>query len=250
MSSPLIIENLLLDDLQPYPENPRDNRAAIAAVKASIMEFGFRIPIVIDNDRVIVAGHTRTEAMKELRVENPGDPRFETIPCLVAGDLSEDQLRAFRLVDNKVASLATWDFDKLAGEVSALVDVGLDLMPYGWTREEIDCLNSVVTADCLSAPLTDGVGGAVDSGSTLAAHRDGQSVRISIADLAFYVLREDYDEWADNLRREHNYDLDQMLDALAENMGLLEAKQRRARLLAVGSVSEETEEALDPQGEE
>lgn len=232
-----------LDSFQAYEMNPRDNRAAVHAVKESIQKFGFRIPVVIDPNGVIVTGHTRIEAMKELRREDPTNEEWQEVPCFVAGDLTEDQLRAFRLVDNKVASIASWDFDKLAEEVSALVEVGIDLVPYGWTREELDCLTSVVNADCLSEEfLNDGIQAAHDSGQKLSAHRDGQSVRISIADLAFYVLREDYDEWADRLRREHNYDLDALLDHLAENMGLLEAKRRRLEVLARGGVAEETDE--------
>lgn len=242
MARSLLIENLPLDDLQPYPDNPRDNRAAVQAVKESIVEFGFRIPIVIDSNRVIVAGHTRTTAMKQLRAENPGDARFETIPCLVADDLNEDQLRAFRLVDNKTANLATWDFDKLSSEVTALLDSGVALTPFGWTREELDCLSNVVSADCLTG---DGVTSAAEPGRSLAVHRDNQSVRISIADLAFYVLREDYDQWADNLRREHNYDLDRMLDHLAEAMGLLDAKRRRTQLAQRGQAEEDASEVFD-----
>jgi hypothetical protein len=244
----LTVVSVLLDELQPYPENPRDNRAAVQAVKESILQFGFRVPVVIDSQRVIVAGHTRVEAMKELRRENPGNAEYESVPVVIADDLTEDQVRAFRLVDNKVASLATWDFDKLSGEVSALVDTGLNLVPFGWTQEEIDCLHNVVSADCLSEPAggrQDGVNGAADQGSSLASHRDQQSVRISIADLAFYVLREDYDQWADQLRRDHNYDLDHMLDWLAERMGLLAAKRRRTQLLAQGRAAETGEEVFD-----
>lgn len=245
VNSSLVICNIDLDSLHPYPDNPRDNRAAIAAVKASIAEFGFRIPIVIDRNLVIVSGHTRVTAMKELRAENPGDARYEQVPCLVADDLSEDQLRAFRLVDNKTANLATWDFDKLSSEVTALVDAGVYLVPFGWTTEELDCLSNVVAADCLAG---DGVSSAAEPGRSLAVHRDNQSVRISIADLAFYVLREDYDQWADALRREHNYDLDAMLNTLAERMGLLEAKNRRSQMLTRRQTSESAEEVFCDNG--
>lgn len=241
LTSSLTIVRIPLDSLRPYPDNPRDNRAAIAAVKASITEFGFRIPIVIDQDSVIVAGHTRVTAMKELRAENPGNERYEYVPCLVADDLSEDQLRAFRLVDNKTANLATWDFDKLSSEVTALVDSGVSLVNFGWTSEELDCLSNVVSADCLAG---DGVTSAAEPGRSLAVHRDNQSVRISIADLAFYVLREDYDQWADNLRRQHNYDLDAMLDNLADRMGLLAAKTRRTQMLSRGATTESADEVF------
>jgi hypothetical protein len=241
----VIIENVLLDELQPYPENPRDNRAAIAAVKQSILDFGFRVPVVIDASNVIVAGHTRVEAMKELRREFPTNPDYESVPCVVAEDLTPDQVRAFRLVDNKVASLATWDFDKLSGEVTALMDVGINLQPFGWTAEELDCLTQVVSGDCLTEGPGDGVSSARDTGTSLAAHRDQQSVRISIADVAFYVLREDYDQWMDRLRARHNQDIDAMLNYLADRMGLGAAKRRRTALLEQGRVSEHGQEAFD-----
>jgi hypothetical protein len=245
MAISLVIESLPLDALQPYPNNPRDNRAAIDALKQSILQFGFRVPVVIDRNRVIVAGHTRVEAMKQLRAEFPGEEAYEEVACVVADDMTDEQVKAFRLVDNKTAQLATWDFDKLSEEMAGLVDVGLDLTTFGWTREELDCLQNVVAADCLNGTFNDGVSGAADQGSSLGAHRDGQSVRISIADLAFYVLREDYDTWADELRRTHNYDLDRMLDVLADNMGLGDAKRRRTRMLQVGSVQEDASETFD-----
>ena len=244
----VIIENVLLDELQPYPENPRDNRAAIAAVRQSILDFGFRAPVVIDADKVIVAGHTRVEAMKELRREFPNDPEFLSVPCVIAEDLTPDQVRAFRLVDNKVASLATWDFDKLSTEVSALVESGIALTPFGWTQEEVDCLTNIVSGDCLTEQAHDGVSSASDRGSSLGAHRDQQSVRISIADVAFYVLREDYDVWMDQLRQRHSQDIDALLDDLAERMGLGAAKRRRTQLAAAGRASENGQQVFDDQG--
>lgn len=90
-----------IDDLTPYENNPRLNDGAVDAVAKSIEEFGFKVPIVIDKDGVIVAGHTRLKAAKQLAINE--------VPCIIVDDLSEEELKAFRLADNKVSELAGWD---------------------------------------------------------------------------------------------------------------------------------------------
>ena len=99
------IEEVNTSELIPYSNNPRNNDSAVDAVAASIKEFGFKVPIIIDNYNVIVAGHTRLKAAQKLGLEK--------VPCIKADDLTPEQLKAFRLADNKVSELATWDFDKL-----------------------------------------------------------------------------------------------------------------------------------------
>lgn len=111
-----------LDEITPYENNPRDNDQAVDAVAASIKEFGFKVPIVIDAQGVIVAGHTRYKASKKLGLEK--------VPCIVADDLSEEQIRAFRLADNKTAELADWDEDLLAQELAEIMDIDMTLSKY------------------------------------------------------------------------------------------------------------------------
>ena len=106
------ITHKTLDELVPYENNPRDNEGAVDYVAESIKEFGFKVPIIIDKNNIIVAGHTRYKASKKLGINK--------VPCLVADDLTDEQIKAFRLADNKVAEIATWDFDKLDLELSAL----------------------------------------------------------------------------------------------------------------------------------
>ena len=106
------ITHKTLDELVPYENNPRNNDEAVDYVAESIKEFGFKVPIIIDKNNVIVAGHTRYKASKKLGINK--------VPCLVADDLTEEQIKAFRLADNKVAEIATWDFDKLDLELSTL----------------------------------------------------------------------------------------------------------------------------------
>lgn len=111
-----------LTDLKPYANNPRHNAKAVPAVKESILKFGFKVPLVIDKNNVIVCGHTRFYASKEIGLE--------TVPCIVADDLTEEQINAFRLVDNRVSEFADWNFDKLAEELSELQD--FDFEPFAF----------------------------------------------------------------------------------------------------------------------
>ena len=109
-------------ELTPYANNPRKNEKAVDAVAASIKEFGFKNPIIIDREGVIVAGHTRLSAAKKLGLEK--------VPCIMADDLTEEQIKAFRLADNKTAELAEWDEELLAEELAALQDV--DMAAFGF----------------------------------------------------------------------------------------------------------------------
>lgn len=111
-----------VEELTPYENNPRKNDGAVDAVAASIREFGFKVPIIIDKDNVIVAGHTRLKAARKLGLE--------TVPCIIADDLSPEQIQAFRLADNKTAELADWDFDILSVELSKLTDIDMSMFSF------------------------------------------------------------------------------------------------------------------------
>jgi site-specific DNA-methyltransferase (adenine-specific) len=116
------IVNKKLDDLKPYENNPRFNDDAVEYVAKSIKEFGFKVPIVIDKNNVIVAGHTRYKASMELGLEE--------VPCVVADDLTDEQIRAFRLADNKVAEIAEWDIDLLDTELDDILNI--DMSDFGF----------------------------------------------------------------------------------------------------------------------
>lgn len=115
-----------LSELIPYANNPRHNDSAVDAVAASIKEFGFKVPIIVDKDGVIVAGHTRLKAAQKLGLER--------VPCIIADDLTPEQIKAFRLADNKVGELAEWDFEKLNFELS---EIQMDMQPFGFSFENI-----------------------------------------------------------------------------------------------------------------
>lgn len=116
------IINIALKDLKPYENNPRKNDDAVKYVAESIEEFGFKVPIVIDKNNVIVAGHTRYKAAKKLKMSE--------VPCIIADDLTDEQIKAFRLADNKVAEKAEWDFDLLNAELDDIIDLDMELFGF------------------------------------------------------------------------------------------------------------------------
>lgn len=111
-----------INDLIPYENNPRKNDKSVDYVANSISQFGFKVPIVIDSSSVIVAGHTRYKAAVKLKME--------TVPCIVADDLTDEQIKAFRLADNKVGESSQWDIDLLADELDGISD--LDMSDFGF----------------------------------------------------------------------------------------------------------------------
>lgn len=115
-----------ITDIKPYEKNPRKNEEAVKYVAESIKQFGFKVPIVIDKNNIIVAGHTRWKAAKKLGISE--------IPCIIADDLTEEQIKAFRLADNKVAEKAEWDFDLLDIELDGIFDI--DMESLGFEFEE------------------------------------------------------------------------------------------------------------------
>lgn len=122
-----IIE-LPIKALKPYKRNPRRNDKAVEYVANSIRQFGFKVPIVIDENYEIVCGHTRWKAAKVIGLES--------VPCIMADDLNEDQIRAFRLADNKTAEMADWDFDLLEMEFNDIDPELFDMSDFGFFQDD------------------------------------------------------------------------------------------------------------------
>ena len=134
MAKQLECSFVALGKIKPYGNNPRKNKKAVSMVAKSIKDYGFKVPLVLDSNNVIICGHTRYLAAQKLGLK--------AVPCVMADDLREEQVRAFRLADNQVAEFSTWDEDKLAIEIEEL---GIDLSEYGFgigkalqVSEEID----------------------------------------------------------------------------------------------------------------
>lgn len=121
------IEWMPIGCIKPYDRNPRKNDGAVEALANSITEFGFKNPIIVDKDLVIIAGHTRLKAAKLLGLKE--------VPVVVASDLSPDQVKAYRIADNSVADLSDWDYDILAEEID---DIDLDMSDFGFTFNDDD----------------------------------------------------------------------------------------------------------------
>lgn len=116
------IINIDLKNIKQYEKNPRKNDEAVGPVAESIKEFGFKVPIIIDKNNVIIAGHTRYKAAKQLKLKE--------VPCIVADDLTEEQIKAFRLADNKVGEIAEWDYNILELELDGILNIDMSLFNF------------------------------------------------------------------------------------------------------------------------
>ena len=122
---------LPVSEVRPYEKNPRKNADAVKYVKASIEKFGFKQPIIVDSNRVIIAGHTRLEAAKSLGMAE--------VPCIVADDLTDAQVKALRLADNKVAEFSEWEMNLLGEELGELAEISdIDMGDFGFDLTEFD----------------------------------------------------------------------------------------------------------------
>ncbi|ALT58043.1 ParB-like partition protein [Pseudomonas phage SM1] len=207
------IDYIPIEEIVPYEFNARNNEQAIEAVKKSIQQFGFLNPIVLDENNVLVAGHTRTEAAKQLG--------YIELPFVSAAHLTPEQVQAFRLVDNKVAEIATWDDALLAQEMYAIKEM-FDFTDFGWDAAEIDCLGQLVSDDCLltaglATPEEDEEGSA-----RLPVRRSPATARIVIGEFVFFRPASSVRNFLDGLRRAHNADSAAMEEDIANRLGLLD----------------------------
>lgn len=118
------VQQVKIEKVKPYDKNPRKNKAAVDYVANSIKEFGFQQPIVVDKDMVVIAGHTRLKAAKKLKLKE--------VPVVIADNLTEEQVKADRLADNKTAEKAEWDFDLLTDELLSLQELDFDMEQFGF----------------------------------------------------------------------------------------------------------------------
>lgn len=134
------VQDIAIDKVIPYAGNPRKNKDAIANVAASLREFGFRQPIVVDSEMVVVVGHTRLAAARELGLAK--------VPVHIATDMTPDQARAYRLADNRTGEDAEWDIDLLGIELTGLMDTGFDIDLTGFDPGEVkELLGNIAGTD-------------------------------------------------------------------------------------------------------
>lgn len=121
------MKQIELSKIKPYENNPRNNKEAIEYVANSIREFGFHNPILLDPDFNIISGHTRYEASKILELDK--------VPCIIIKDLSDDQIKALRIADNKTSEISTWNYDLLDLEMK---DLDFNFLDFGFSPVEIE----------------------------------------------------------------------------------------------------------------
>ena len=136
----LNVKNVPIEKLKAYENNPRRiSEIAVKSLINSIREFGFKVPVVIDEDNVIVTGHTRVLAAREMGLQE--------VPCIVADDLTPEQIKAFRLADNKTSELTGWDFERLDLELEELSDFDIDMSDFGFKLDEYTQTESMTSEE-------------------------------------------------------------------------------------------------------
>lgn len=203
---------MMLEEITPYESNPRDNDHAIASVRESIRDYGFLVPLIVDSDNEIVAGHTRYEAARGLNLRE--------VPVIRADHLTEEQVRQFRIIDNKVAEAARWDFDLLAQEMTALQDTGIDFTRFGFTQEEVDCLSDVVEEDCLSGETVNELN--EQARRRRSEHRAPSQTRIVIGHIVFFIPKTVYDEWIAEVRADADFEEDAIIAEMKRRLRIQE----------------------------
>lgn len=193
-----------MKDIVPYENNPRINKNTVPAVVNSIKTFGFIGPIVLDKYGVIVAGHTRYLAAIELG--------FTEIPAIYVNHLTEEQVDAFRIIDNKIQESSIWDDELLADQLSILSDP-IDFTDYGFTQDELDSILGGDDEDIKQESDEEN-----DDSISMARGRD--RVMFSVGEFVFHVDREAYRGWSNHIRTECNFTEDRANRHLKELLGL------------------------------
>lgn len=203
-----------IDELHDYEFNPRNNQEAIEVVRHSIRQFGFINPIIIDSDDIIVVGHTRRAAGK---LEG-----YTRVPTIRADHLTPDQIKAFRIVDNKVGEVATWNYELLAKEIFDME--GMDMTEFGFKQEQIDCLEGMVQEDCLLTMSQEG--GEVDDAALPANAPDNaanvapSTTRLVLGEFVLHIPSETYQAWAREIREECEFSPDAINAEILRRLGV------------------------------
>lgn len=122
------VKEVSINEIKPYEKNPRKNKNAVSVVAKSIQEFGWRAPIVVDKDMVIICGHTRLQAAQKLKLK--------TVPIHIADNLTPEQVQAYRIADNKTGEISEWDMDLLTAELAELQQLEIKMEDFGFCEAD------------------------------------------------------------------------------------------------------------------
>lgn len=195
------VELVAIDQVIPYARNPRINAHAIEKVAASIKEFGFRQPIVTDKEMVIVVGHVRYEAAKRLGLKK--------VPVHVATELKAEQIKAYRITDNRVGEESEWDKALLQLEITELNDAAFDADLLGFNAEELKEIQASLE-DLLEDGFGDDEDGDIEEADTTAR----------IGAYTFPIPREQYLEWLEAMKQEVGFEKKEVIAELKRRLGL------------------------------
>jgi len=195
------VELLDLKKLVPYARNPRITAHAVDKVAASIKEFGFRQPIVVDSEMVIIAGHVRYQAAQKLGLKK--------VPVHVADGLSAEQVKAYRIADNRTGEDAQWDNEMLSLELADLDNMQFDKAVLGFEAAELEQLQK-----SLESLLTDGID---DDEENPIIEAD---TRATIGPYSFEIPRERYLAWIEEVKQEVGFDKEAIVNELQKRLGL------------------------------
>jgi hypothetical protein len=196
-----------IDSIVPYENNPRDNDAAVEGIANSIASFGFNVPISVDEDMVVLGGHTRLKAARLLGLGE--------CPVYVIHGLSEAQKTAYRLADNRLAENSKWNEAALSEELRLLQEMGFDLSQTGFAQDEVDCLLDTVTADCLDDLTVENVCGDLEEVHSVPIN----TIRVSIGAFRYMVPKEKYDIWAASMLEKYKT-VEKVQEAISKKLGL------------------------------
>lgn len=189
------IESLRVEDLRPYEQNARVHPPEqVDRIVASIEEFGWTFPLLVRDDRMVIAGHGRLLAAQQMGME--------TVPCLVASDWNEAQCRAYTVADNRLAEGSSWSQNDLVAELQSLQDGGLDLSILGFSDEELAGYLEVPELSPESEPSYRPVG-------------------ITVGRLRFPLEVEQMLEWTEGMRELHDGNDEAVKADILDRLGLL-----------------------------
>ena len=189
----MIVTEVELTNISPYENNPRLNENSVEKVQASIEAFGFKVPLVIDKDHTIVCGHTRYEAAKRLGLTS--------VPCVMADDLTEDQIKAYRLADNKVSEFSQWDFDKLEQELN---EIDMSMVDFGFSGDSVTFTDEFEQVEPLQ------------SSNDTADKTDEISTKVVIGEYQFHITKSEYLLLLEHVKLNYGFTKEEIMDGLKE----------------------------------